>query len=338
MPPYSDELVTWCRANVDRARSLEAQLVGHIVAHLADPKSSPSSLALSVEAPEEERHLYELAACYGFAALPPSHESSALFALGPTPAAMPKCSLVRAAHGGQRPAAEQSSERFAHSMLRVDRKRATALAAPAAAAPRDTTGDYVVALPPRRRAHASQFSVLGAADDGEARTEASVVASLRGDDVCCVCLEPLLHLGRARVGEALALLQCRHVLHESCSRAVLGAQGAAANGRTTTRCPMCRAESPYATKVHLQVRSSRGAPVEPAPAASSAPRGGGGGGGGGAATAQAKGKKKKKNAVFDDDPQVFELQAMGFDLETARNALEASGGVLARAVEFLLVR
>jgi hypothetical protein len=224
-------------------------------------------------------------------------------------------------------------------MLRVDRKRAAVLAAPAAAAPRDTTGDYVVALPPRRRAHASQFSVLGADDDGdsEARSEASVVACLRSDDVCCVCLEPLLHLGRAKSGEALALLQCRHVLHEACSRAVLGAQGAAANGRQgVTRCPMCRAESPYATKVYLQVRSSRGAPVAPTPPAASAGSKGGNGGGDGGDSAQAKGKKK--NAVFEDDPQVFELQAMGFDPETARNALEASGGVLARAVEFLLVR
>ena len=343
MPPYSDELMAWCRTNLERARGLESQLVGHVVAHLTDPMSNPSPLAFSAEFPEEAHYIYELATCYGFNILPSSTETSAVYILGPTPEAMPKCSLVRAAHGGKRPAPVQSSEKFAHSMLRIDRKKASpSEAAPPVLVPRDSAGDYVVALPPRRRVHTTQFSMLGAEDDeeSEARSAMSVVANLNNDDVCCVCLDPLLSLSRAKSGESLALLRCCHVLHEPCSKAVLGAQGTSANVRSGTPCPICRADSPYVTKVSLEVRSARGTlvaptppippPVATKPASSSSSKSRSGAG----AIAQAKGKKK--NAVFDDDPMLFELQAMGFDLETARNALEASEGYLPRAVEFLL--
>jgi len=117
MSPYSDEIMAWCRTNLERVRGLEAQFVGHVVAHLTDPKSNLSPLALSAEFPEEAHYIYELATCYGFAVLPSSSEASALYALGPTPEAMPKCSLVRAAHGGKRPAPVQSSDKFAHPVL-----------------------------------------------------------------------------------------------------------------------------------------------------------------------------------------------------------------------------
>jgi len=246
MPPYSDELMAWCRTNLERARGLESQLVGHVVAHLTDPMSNPSPLAFSAEFPEEAHYIYELATCYGFNILPSSTETSAVYILGPTPEAMPKCSLVRAAHGGKRPAPVQSSEKFAHSMLRIDRKKASpSEAAPPVLVPRDSAGDYVVALPPRRRVHTTQFSMLGAEDDeeSEARSAMSVVANLNNDDVCCVCLDPLLSLSRAKSGESLAFCTSHARKPSWALRALRRTFGV-------------ERHAPYAAPIHLTSRKS----------------------------------------------------------------------------------
>jgi len=246
------------------------------------------------------------------------------------PGHIPVCSLTRVAENDL--AAGQPGAKYARSMLKIDRKATRPAVATTTPALVHDDSELVVGVRSGRSPATGAFDKLQDAGDRAWATPAD-------DDVCCICLDPLLLPSRARNGESLAYLDCKHMLHSACARDARVAKlrtpsgsmamtvgpraGTSAPDLGKLQCPICRIESSGVTELPLTlVHRATGRPIspkEPAPA-----------------RAQQRKKKVSESSAASFDPVAGELLAMGFQEPEVLLSLEASGGSAAKAVEMLL--
>lgn len=127
------------------------------------------------------------------------------------------------------------SDKYAKSMLRIERPANVAVASSGDESGH-VEGTTVSVMRPQKAGSTSMFAAFR--DDDDDDDDEHIDRDVQGGrgrgfgkgggvselilptDLCCVCLEPLLHAERAKAGESLSILECFHVLHAACARSV----------------------------------------------------------------------------------------------------------------------
>ena len=309
---YSATLIEWAKRHPVEVTDSESLFVDLVLAKVAGTALQANALEIDLSSAAAEYATF-------FGLEPRAGE----ILTGETPK-IPRCSLSKVAGIlGQ-------SERYGNSRLRVFRREAPSTTAkgPSPTEEEEELASQVVCctLPRKRRNGNNSFGALQLEDDDDHGG-----ATVLPEDICCICLEPLLLKALAREGgHFLTILQCNHVLHSTCAREIqivsarnsggLVYSGGRVSGGSPDlgklRCPICRSISAHLVQAPLYMASSADAPPPHPPRP--------------VRTRRPKGQRQR-----EEDPAYFELLSMGFGEDTSRTALEASGGDPKMAIEFL---